>query len=242
MARCWRYENSESVGPSTSFPDCRSLTTLLLDASRADHHDDWANTAAAIESFAGATSLSGPYAWAYGDFLMTGGAGCDTLTPGAHCPGMTDTEYKTEFAIWVITASPLIVATDIRNMTQIMKQALLNSEMIAVNQDYLAPAGNRIGGWNCSEGPAACQIWARNLSNGTVAVVLYNAGTETHSITLDFSILGKPWAGQSLYVRDLWNHVELGSFQNSYTVSLALHDSAIIRLSTTPMGEALIPK
>lgn len=34
------------------------------------------------------------------DFLMTGGAGCDDLS-GSHCPGQTDTEYKTEFSIWL---------------------------------------------------------------------------------------------------------------------------------------------
>lgn len=40
----------------------------------------------------------------------------------SHCPGQTDLEYQTEFSIWVITASPLIVASDIRNMTDIMKK------------------------------------------------------------------------------------------------------------------------
>ena len=39
-----------------------------------------------------------------------------------HCPGQTDTEYRTEFSMWSIAASSLIVATDIRNMTDIMKE------------------------------------------------------------------------------------------------------------------------
>ena len=78
------------------------------------------------------------------DFLMTGGAGCDDFSM-SHCPGQTDIEYKTEFSIWCdlssvlivqctllsmycrsITASPLLVSTDIRNMTSIMKEILLN--------------------------------------------------------------------------------------------------------------------
>ena len=89
---------------------------------------------------------------------MTGGQGCEDNAPLKHCPGMTDTEYRTEFAMWCIMGSSLIVATDIRNMTDIMKevrmickyvcagiecrvlhchvlQVLLNKELIHVNQD-----------------------------------------------------------------------------------------------------------
>lgn len=54
-----------------------------------------------------------------------------------HCPEQTDTEYRTEFSLWSLGASSLIVATDVRNMTDIMKEVLLNAEVIAVNQDKL---------------------------------------------------------------------------------------------------------
>ena len=46
-------------------------------------------------------------------------------------------EYRTEFSLWSLGASSLIVATDVRNMTDIMKEVLLNTEIIAVNQDKL---------------------------------------------------------------------------------------------------------
>ena len=48
--------------------------------------------------------------------------GCSNGSAMEHCPGQTDAEYRTEFSIWSITASNLIVATDIRNMTDIMKE------------------------------------------------------------------------------------------------------------------------
>lgn len=35
---------------------------------------------------------------------------------------MTDTEYKTEFSLWCIMSAPLLVVTDVRNMTDIMKE------------------------------------------------------------------------------------------------------------------------
>jgi hypothetical protein len=56
------------------------------------------------------------------DFLMTGGMGCSPFSKGAHCPGQTDDEYRTTFALWALTQSPLIVATDVRNMTAVMNE------------------------------------------------------------------------------------------------------------------------
>ena len=82
-----------------------------------DHSDSWINTLGLIElmAIAADTGLSGTAQgyWGYGDVLMTGGAGCGTNTT-EHCPGMSDIEYETEFAMWTITSSPLIVATDLR--------------------------------------------------------------------------------------------------------------------------------
>ena len=54
---------------------------------------------------------------------------------------MTDTEYRTEFAMWCIMGSSLIVATDIRNMTDIMKEVRMICRyviMYAVQKYYTA--------------------------------------------------------------------------------------------------------
>ena len=51
---------------------------------------------------------------------MTGGQSCIALDPNEihpKCPGQTEIEYQTEFALWSIIASPLIIATDVRNVT-----------------------------------------------------------------------------------------------------------------------------
>jgi len=111
------------------------------------------------------------------DFVMTGGQGCPDGVAGHRCPGMTDTEYKTEATLWTIAASPLIVATDLRNMSAIQKEVLLNKELIDIHQDRLGLAGNRVGTWSCAATNAtgsvpACQIWARPLDGGFKAVAL----------------------------------------------------------------------
>jgi len=200
-----------------------------------DHHDEWSSTASIIDQVASIAAYAGPGGWNYMDFIMTGGQGCSSPTI-SHCPGMTNTEYITEFTMWVLAASPLIVATDVRNMTDIMKQILLNKEVIAIHQDSLAQAGQRVGTWNCSES-GACEIWARPLESGQKFVVLYNKGTQTHSITLNFSIFGKGWvsASQRIKVRDVWAAKDLGDFTTSYTGSVVSHGVQGLLLTLDPV-------
>jgi len=69
---------------------------------------------------------------------MTGGQGCSSNMPLVHCPGMTDTEYRTEFTMWCIMASPLLVATDIRNMTSIMKE-VSSLALVQLNSGGVSP-------------------------------------------------------------------------------------------------------
>jgi hypothetical protein len=66
---------------------------------------------------------------------------CDWTTP-KHCPGQSDDEYRTEASLYAIVSSPMMVGTDLRLMTPIMKELLLNPEAIAINQDYRATPGD----------------------------------------------------------------------------------------------------
>merc|ERR1712232_1264625 len=87
------------------------------------------------------------------DMLETG-----NYKQAAHANGkegkMTATEYKTEFSMWAILASPLIVTTPILNcsktdqihgnftpgkcvasLTALQREILFNKEVISINQD-----------------------------------------------------------------------------------------------------------
>ena len=64
-----------------------------------------------------AAKHGGPFRWTDPDFLMTGGAGCDTFAPGTQCPGMTDTEYMTEFSLWAVAAASMLVAVSTQHLT-----------------------------------------------------------------------------------------------------------------------------
>ena len=67
---------------------------------------------------------------------MTGGQGCQNYSVDVpqHCPGQTDNEYRSEISLYSVLGSPMMVGTDIRLMTAIMNETLINAEMLAVNQ------------------------------------------------------------------------------------------------------------
>jgi alpha-galactosidase len=114
-----------------------------------DHHDHWSSTFETIAMMETVSVKGRPGAWSYMDVLMTGGQGCPMEKKAsiysAHCPGQTDIEYRTEFTMWSINQSPLIVGTDVRNMTLVMNATLFNEALLAIHYDTTTPPGELIG-------------------------------------------------------------------------------------------------
>jgi alpha-galactosidase len=204
-----------------------------------DHTATWASTAEIIIASAliPANSSGRPYGWNDLDMLETGcGVQC------AHANGkeanMTDIEYKTEFSMWAISASPIQVTTRIMNCTNtsgpvtcsgwisdLQKEILLNTEVLAINQD-VTPQGRPV-----TEGDFS--VWARHLSDGSVAVALLNLNNDPVNLLVEFLSLGWP-AGQSATVRDLWGHADMGTFKDQYPnspVTVQPHETLLFRLT-----------
>jgi alpha-galactosidase len=55
-------------------------------------------------------------------------------TKPCHKPLQSEEEYRTEGSLYAIVSSPMMIGTDIRLMTPIMQQVLLNEELIAIQQ------------------------------------------------------------------------------------------------------------
>jgi uncharacterized cupin superfamily protein len=47
-------------------------------------------------------------------------------------------------------------------------------QKLHIKYAYAGKGGSRIGYWNCTEGYKNCQIWAKELHDGSYAVALYN--------------------------------------------------------------------
>jgi len=56
--------------------------------------------------------------------------------------GMTNAEYISHFSLWAIMKSPLLVGCDVTNMSQSTMDILLNTEVIAINQDRAGKQGH----------------------------------------------------------------------------------------------------
>eukprot|EP01062_Namystynia_karyoxenos_P058313 TRINITY_DN49878_c0_g1_i1.p1 TRINITY_DN49878_c0_g1~~TRINITY_DN49878_c0_g1_i1.p1 ORF type:complete len:410 (+),score=114.46 TRINITY_DN49878_c0_g1_i1:77-1306(+) len=196
-----------------------------------DHHDSWEKTEEQLlcrEALA-KSARGSPGGWAYMDFLMTGGAGC---ARGSHCPGMTDDAYRTEFVLWSLTQSPLIVATDLTNMTAVMRAALLNKELIDLHQMTDTPPGRRLANWPCEQ-PISCQVWGRQLSRDgrDWLVALVNLGSKHHKITAEWAHLA--WdSAATASCRDLWAHADLPAVSGSFTADVPPHGTTVVRLTT----------
>lgn len=212
-----------------------------------DHHDNFKSTMQQVDAVKGKGSWSKPYGWAYLDMMMTGGEGCkDQGTGGSgenghwnwteprHCPGQTDNEYRTEASLYVVVSSPMMVGTDLRLMTPIMKELLLNKEAIAINQDYEAVPGDA----QRACGNSATEVWVRRLSNGDFAVALVNLDEKAAQLTFCLDALQWPH-GNEAHARSVWEMKDLGVFQHNFTAAVATHDTLLLRISPISQGNGL---
>jgi alpha-galactosidase len=171
------------------------------------------STQAIIEAFAGLSKYAGPGGWNDADFLMTG-----AIT-------MTHLQSQTEFSFWALINSPLIVTTDIRDMSN-KGDILLNREVININQDPLGIPGDRITSFGNGG-----EIWSKPLSNKKAAVILYNRNfLEVVTLTVHWVDIGYP-PNSTLSVRDVWQHKDLGRFTNSFTATVEGHSVVMIIVS-----------
>ena len=161
----------------------------------------------------GLASYAGPGHWNDPDMLEVGNG------------GMTDTEYRSHFSLWSILAAPLIAGNDLRNMRPEIQNILTNKEVIAVDQDSLGREGERVG----KDGNL--EVWAKQLKDGSRAVVLFNRGGTEEKITAAWENLGYP-DHLTASVRDLWQHKDLGKFTGKFSSSVASH--GVVMVSVTP--------
>jgi alpha-galactosidase len=134
---------------------------------------------------------------------------------------MTDTEYRSHFSLWAILAAPLIAGNDLRSMRSEIHDILTNKEVIAVDQDALGREGERVA----KNGDL--EVWAKQLKDGSRAVILLNRGTSAQEISANWEDLGYP-GGVSATVRDLWGHKDLGKFTGKFSGHVASHGVVMV--------------
>jgi alpha-galactosidase len=160
----------------------------------------------------GIESYAGPGHWNDPDMLEVGNG------------GMTTTEYRAHFSFWCLLAAPLIAGNDLKNMMPEIKEILTNKEVIAVNQDPLGMEGRRV------KEKGDLDVWARQLKDGSRAVVLFNRGSAETEMSVSWEELGYP-AHLTAQVRDLWQKKDLGKVSGGFSAKVASHGVVMVKVT-----------
>jgi len=141
--------------------------------------------------------------------------------------GCTDIQYRTHFSIWAFLGSPLMIGCDIRNMNQVTRDILSNKEMIAINQDPLMRQPYSIKGiWGNDD----LLMYARNLSNGDIAIALVNLSEERATARFNLDEIGLPLSlGKTLQMKDIWSGNEAKITNGTVIWELEPFDCAVFR-------------
>lgn len=163
--------------------------------------------------------FAGPGGWNDPDYLLLGylsnWKGQTAPTP------LTPNEQYTQVSLWSLMAAPLIFSGDITRLDDFTLSLLTNDEVIDVDQDPLGKPGRRAA---YAEG---CEVWVRDLEDGSKAVGLFNRGELEATVTAHWSDLGLQ--GNQI-VRDLWRQKDLGTFSGEFHAAVPRHGVVLLRL------------
>lgn len=150
-----------------------------------DISDSWGSMTSLLDQQAGLEPFARRGAFNDPDMLEVGNG------------GMTATEYTAHFSLWALLNSPLLLGNDLRSMSSATLNIIRNADVVAVNQDWGGSQGRRVRDFGNTE------VWAKPMSDGSAAVVLFNRGTASATIATSAAELGI--GGSSSYsVRNLW--------------------------------------
>jgi alpha-galactosidase len=82
------------------------------------------------------------------------------------------------------------------------------------------------------------EVWAGPQLDGSVVAVLFNMNGAPANITAPFSSLSLPV--NTIHVRDLWAHQDLGVFQDTFTAEVESHGAVMVRLTPAQTQRSII--
>jgi alpha-galactosidase len=163
----------------------------------------------------GLGSFAGPGHWNDPDMLEVGN-------------GMSTTEDRSEFSLWAEMSAPLISGTNLTSASADTLATLTNSRVIAVDQDPLGKQGQLIA----SDG--GLDVMAKPLSNGDMAVALFNENANAATISTSTAAIGKDGAS-SYTLTDLWSGAT-SSTSGAISATVPAHGTVMYRVAGGSSG------
>lgn len=171
---------------------------------------------------------SKPGSWNDPDYIQIGWIGSQkgtTFTASAPCQLSANEQYS-YMSLWCMMAAPLFFSGDMTRLDEFTLNVLCNPEVIAVDQDPLGKCARVI------RKETSSFVMVKPLYDGTLAVALFNQGTEPAVVTArwtDLNVSGKQ------RVRDLWRQKELGTYEQIYSGQVPPHGVVMVKLSPHKM-------
>jgi len=168
-----------------------------------DISPNWSSILSNINSNDEWSKYAAPGGWNDPDMLEVGNG------------GLTVNEQIAHFSLWCLTKAPLIIGTNLLNISQQTLSILTNEEAIAVNQDPLGFQGRRFNSGDY-------EVWAGPLSSNGYSIILLNKASSSSKITATWSKIGLN-PNTKYTVRDLWKHQNIGVFSGDFTAEVESH-------------------
>ncbi len=181
-----------------------------------DVEDSWDSVAKIGFAQAPYSAAAGPGHWNDPDTLVVGQLGWGNAL---HPSRLTPDEQYTQVSLWSLLAAPLLIGNDLSHMDAFTRNLLSNDEVIAINQDALGHAAQRVfqdQDW---------QVWVKDIEGGRKAVGVFNLGEEYRSFRLLPGLLGKTSFSK---LRDAWRQRDLGRSAGGITLSAPAHGMALV--------------
>ena len=166
-------------------------------------------------------TYAGPGGWNDPDMLEVGNG------------DLTLAEQRSHFTLWSLMKAPLLLGNDLSDIPDEVLSIINNTEVIAWNQDSLGKQGYKR--WtSTANNQMSLEVWAGELSQQRMAVVLFNRSEMPSSITVHWKDVG--WPFDIAQVRDVWKHADLGEHRSSFSALVDPHDVVALTLSTIDQG------
>ncbi len=184
------------------------------DGTRWGNQLGWTNI---LEKQVGLEKYAGPGHWNDPDMLEVGN------------PGLTINEARAHFTMWCMLAAPLITGNDLKNMSNDIRDILINKELIAIDQNPLGKQGFKI----VDEGNF--EIWQKQLSDGAIAICLLNLEIKDKDYTISWSTMNiKDFSG-NYKIKNLWENKMIENTDKEVSVRVPARDVLIFMLTKSSM-------
>ena len=165
-----------------------------------------------------------PGMWPDPDMLQVGKLGKTNQKNAPFTPTrLTPDEQYTQLSLWSLLSAPLLLSCDLTDLDDFTLGLLCNKDVLSINQDS---AGNPAKRLSNKEG---IQVWTKELSDGRLAVGVFNLNNEAKTLTYTWEDLG---VQSPKTIKDAWRQKQKGDWnkEDKLTIEVNPHGASLLIL------------